>query len=373
MAKVVIIGAGSGFGGRLSIDILSREALQDSTIGLCDIHAGRLRQVAGYVERTIEKHNLPAKVVASPDRKELLPGADFVVTSVSVGGGAYWGHPYRPEIEIPRKYGVDQAVADTVGPGGVFRFLRTGPVQHQFFKDMERLCPEALALNHTNPMAMLTWLHSVDSTVRNVGLCHSVQGATMRLASYIGVPYEEVSYHVAGINHLAWVLEFKRGKEDLYPLLRKAMDDPEIYPKDKVRFEIMRHFGYFPPESGNHHSEYMPYFRQYPDLMNELGLRSREVSVQGAKVREWMKDTGVEGEEGAPVGELRRSHEYTTGIMEAVVTNVPFRFNGNVLNHGLIPNLPQGCCVEVHCMADTRGIHPCFAGHLPPQLAALDR
>ena len=373
MAKVVIIGAGSGFGGRLSIDILSREALRDSTICLCDIHPGRLEKVAQYVERTIAKHRLPAKVVASLDRKALLPGADFVVTSVSVGGGAYWGFPYKAEIEIPRKYGVDQIVADTVGPGGVFRFLRTGPVQHQFFKDMERLCPQAYVLNHTNPMAMLTWLHSVDSSMRNVGLCHSVQGATMALARYIGVPYEEVSYLCAGINHLSWILEFMRGKEDLYPRVWKAMEDPQIYAKDKVRFEIMRHFGRFPPESGNHHSEYMPYFRQYPELMAELGLKSREVSGQGAKVREWMKDTGVEGEEGAPVGELRRSHEYTTGIMEAMVTNVPFRFNGNVLNHGLVTNLPLGCCVEVPCMADARGVHACHVGDLPPQLAALDR
>jgi alpha-galactosidase len=260
LTKVVIIGAGSGFGGRLSIDIMSREVLQDATICLCDVHAGRLEKVRGYVQRTAERYNLPTKVVASTDRRELLPGADFVITSISVGGGAYYGHPYKAEIEIPRKYGIEQSVADTTSVGAVFRFLRTGPVQHQFYRDIEELCPEALVLNHTNPMAMLTWLHSVDSGVRNVGLCHGVQGTAMMLSRAIGVPYEEVSYWCAGINHLAWFLEFRRGNDDLYPLIWKAMEQPELLAKEKVRFEIMKHFGYFPTESSPHDSEYMPYF-----------------------------------------------------------------------------------------------------------------
>ena len=230
MTKIVIIGAGSGFGSRLSVDIMSREVLQDATIALCDIHPGRLRQVTDYVKRTAEKYNLPTEVISSPDRRDLLPGADFVITSMAVGGGAYWGEPYKSEIEIPLRYGINQSVADTVGVGGIFRFLRTGPVQHQFLLDMEDLCPDAYVLNHTNPMAMLTWLHSVDSTVRNVGLCHSVQGTTQKLARIAGVPYEETAYLVAGINHQAWVLELNAGQEDLYPRIWKALeDDPEVY------------------------------------------------------------------------------------------------------------------------------------------------
>jgi len=374
LTKIVIIGAGSGFGGRLSIDIMSREVLQDATICLCDLHAGRLEKVRSYVQRTAERYNLPTKIVAGTDRRELLPGADFVVTSISVGGGAYYGHPFKAEIEIPRKYGIDQSVADTTSVGAVFRFLRTGHVQHQIFRDIEELCPDALVMNHTNPMAMLTWLHSVDSGVRNMGLCHGVQGTAMMLARAIGVPYDEISYWCAGINHLAWFLEFKRGKEDLYPLIWKTMEEqPELLAKERVRFEIMKHFGYFPTESSPHDSEYMPYFRKTPEEMAEFGLTSRHVSDEPPAVRAWMKDTGVTGDENLPVGELRRSREYTSGIIEAVLTNVPFSFNGNVMNTGLITNLPDGCCVEVPCMVDGRGVHPCYVGDLPPQLAALNR
>ena len=371
MTKIVIIGAGSGFGSRLSVDIMSREALQDATIALCDIHPGRLRQVTDYVKRTAEKYDLPIRVISSPDRRDLLPGADFVITSVAVGGGAYWGEPYKSEIEIPPKYGINQSVADTVGVGGIFRFLRTGPVQHQFLLDMEDLCPDAYALNHTNPMAMLTWLHSVDSTVRNVGLCHSVQGTTQKLARIAGVPYEETTYLVAGINHQAWVLELNAGNEDLYPRIWKALEeDPEVYAGDTVRFEMMKQFGYFVTESTRHNSEYLPYFRQTPELMERFGLERREVGTTPRRVREWEAD-GVAGGE-APVGELDRSQEYTTGIIEAMLTNVPFRFNGNVMNTGLITNLPDGCCVEVPCMVDANGVNPCYVGALPAQLAALN-
>ena len=377
--KIVIIGAGSGFGGRLSVDIMSREALRESTICLVDIHPGRLSQVFGYVQRTIDKYDLPTRVEATTERTEVLPDADFVITSVAVGGGAYWGHPFQPEIDIPRRYGIEQSVADTVSVGAVFRFLRTGPVQHQFFKDMERLCPDALALNHTNPMAMLTWLHTVDSTIRNVGLCHSVQGTTQKLARLIDVPYDEVSYTVAGINHQSWVLELMRGKETLYPLLREVAEDPAKVDGEWVRFEMMKHFGYFVTESSRHNSEYLPYFRRTPELMAQYGLASRLAPDRPFRIREWMKDTDVqeaaadETSSNAPVGELRLSQEYTTGIMEAILTGKLFRFNGNVMNHGLISNLPGECCVEVPCMVDARGVHPCYVGALPPQLAAINR
>jgi len=372
MAKLVIIGAGSGFGGRLSIDFLSREPLRDgAVIGLCDIDRGRLEKVAAYVRRTVEAHGLAAEVVAATDAGELLDGADFVVTSVAVGGGAYWGYPFAHEINIPGKYGVDQSVADTVGPGGVFRFLRTAPVQLQFCKDVERHCPDALLLNHTNPMAMLTWLHSLGSSVRNVGLCHSVQGTTKQLAGYIGAPYDQISYWVAGINHQAWVLAFRHKGVDAYGRLREAMADPEVFAKDPVRFEMMRHFDFFVTESSHHNSEYLPYFRQTQDVRDRFGLKSRTVPMDPPRKRAWMAESGV-GEE-PPVGELKRSHEFTTGIMEAVVTDTPYRFNGNVMNDGLVTNLPAGCCVEVPCVADRQGVHPCYVGDLPAQLAAINR
>jgi len=373
MPKVVIIGAGSGFGSRLSIDMLARQPLQDITIGLCDVDEERLSAVTRYVRRAIDGHKLPATVMSSVNREDLLPGADCVITSVAVGGGAYWGEPFASEIGIPRKYGVEQSVGDTIGPGGVFRFLRTGPVQLGFCRDIERLCPDALMLNYTNPMAMLTWLHSVGSSVRNVGLCHSVQGTTQRLARWIDVPYEEVSYLVAGINHQSWVLRFQRGGEDLYPRIREAARNPEIRKQDTVRFEMMKHFGYFVTESTHHNSEYLPYFRRTPELRERFGLKTREVRMEAGKTREWMKDTGVDDEGESPVPELKRSHEYASAIVEALITGEPFCFNGSVMNRGVVTNLPSDCCVEVPCVVDGVGVRPCRVGALPPQCAAINR
>jgi alpha-galactosidase len=373
MPKIVIIGAGSGFGGRLSIDILACEALKDSTIALCDIDEERLNAVADYVNRAIEGHNLPAKCISSVDRRELLAGADCVVTAVSIGGPAYWGEPYASEIGIPLKYGIDQAVGDTVGPAGVFRFLRTAKEHLQFCKDMERYCPDALMLNYTNPMAMLTWLHSVGSSIQNVGLCHSVQGTTQKLARAIGVPYEEVSYLVAGINHQAWVLRFRRKGRDVYPLIREAADREESLQTDKVRVEMMKQFGYFVTESSHHNSEYLPYFRRTKEIREYFGLPDRRpVSMEPRRRRAWEKDTGVEGDSESAIPELKPSHEYASQIIEAQLTGVPFCFNGNVMNYGSIVNLPNRCCVEVPCVVDREGIHPCYVGELPPQCAALN-
>ena len=373
MAKIVIVGAGSGFGSRLSIDILARPALADSTIALCDIHEERLEQVRDYVQRAIDGHGLKGNVVASADRAELLPGADCVVTAVSIGGAAYWGEPYRSEVEIPLKYGVEQTVADTIGVGGVFRFLRTAVEHLNFAKDMERHCPNALMLNYTNPMCMLTWLHSVGSSIENVGLCHSVQGTTKKLAKGVGADYGDVSYLVAGINHQAWVLRLRRGNEDLYPKLRDIVDSDEAFADDRVRVEMMKQFGYFVTESTRHNAEYLPYFRRNQELLDLYGLQPREpVSMENNRQRDWMKDSGVEDDGEAPVPPLRESHEYASLIIEARLTDAPFAFNGNVMNHGSITNLPTRCCVEVPCLADREGVHPTFVGDLPPQCAALN-
>ena len=374
MPKIVIIGAGSGFGSRLSIDILSRETLKESTIALCDIHEERLAQVTDYVQRAIDGHDLPGKVIGSTDREELLADADCVVTAVSVGGPAYWGEPYKSEIEIPLKYGLHQTVADTVGVGGVFRFLRTADVHLGFARDMERLCPDALMLNYTNPMAMLTWLHSVGTAVQNVGLCHSVQGTTKKLATSVGADYDEVSYLVAGINHQSWVLRLRLGKEDLYPKLRQAIDTHESFAEDQVRVEMMKHFGYFVTESTRHNAEYLPYFHRTSELRAHYGVGDRaEVSMENVRKRSWMKDSGVVDDEAAEVPPLTSSHEYASLIIEARIMGTPFAFNGNVMNRGVIPNLPDECCVEVPCLADREGVHACYVGELPPQCAALNR
>ena len=373
MAKIVIIGAGSGFGSRLSIDILSRESLRESTIALCDIHAGRLAQVRDYVQRAIDGHDLPGEVIASTEREELLPGADCVVTAVSIGGAAYWGEPYRSEVEIPLKYGIHQTVADTIGVGGIFRFLRTADEHLNFARDMERLCPHALMLNYTNPMCMLTWLHSVGSSVQNVGLCHSVQETTMKLAQGVGVDYGDLSYLVAGINHQAWVLKLRKGNEDLYPRLREVIETHEDFADDRVRVELMRQFGYFVTESTRHNAEYLPYFRRTGELRQYYGVPDREpVSMENTRKRSWMKDSGVEDDGNAEIPALTSSHEYASLIIDAKLSGNPFAFNVNVMNHGSITNLPQKCCVEVPCLADREGVHPTFVGSLPAQLAALN-
>lgn len=368
MTKIAIIGAGSQFGGKLSRDILSLPELRDAEIVLCDINPERLTAVTRFVQRIIDGHQLPAQLQSTLDYREALPDADFVVTSISVGGYAYAGFPANVEVEIPRKYGVEQSVADTIGVGGIFRFLRTAPVQLAICEEMEDACPNALLLNYTNPMAMLTWLHSDGSSIANVGLCHSVQGTASELARYLDVPPVEVNYLCAGINHQAWYLQLERGGKDLYPALEQALENPELVAKDSVRFELFKHFGYFVTESTRHCSEYHPYFRRTRELREQFGLEERVVAEVPGRRREWLEDP-----ENAPIPDLTMSNEYAARIIQAVVTDRPYRFNGNVMNHGLISNLPDGCCVEVPCMVDQTGVHPCHVGLLPTQLAALNQ
>jgi alpha-galactosidase len=368
MTKIVIIGAGSGFGSKLSCDILALPELRDATIALCDIDEAKLKAVARYIERVIEHHQLPARVESNTDRRKLLPGADFVITSISVGGAAYHGYPSNVEVNIPKKFGVQQSVADTIGVGGIFRFLRTGPVQWEICRDIEELCPKALLLNYTNPMCMLTWLHSVGSSVANVGLCHSVQGTANQLAGYMDIPRGELTYLCAGINHQGWYLRLHHKGEDVYPRLRAKLSDPETVAKDTVRFEMFKHFGFFVTESTTHCSEYHPYFRRTPELREQFGLKEREVADAPPAGRR----LHLEDPETAELPSLAASHEYAAHIIQAVITDKPFRFNGNVMNHGLIDNLADGCCVEVPCLVDGEGVHPCHVGALPPQLAWLN-
>jgi len=374
MPKLVIIGAGSGFGGRLSLDTLSRDALRNTEICLCDLNEKRLSQVYAYVKNTIEHYNLPAVVRASTDRCELLPGADFVVTSIAVGGGAYYGDPFNFEVRIPRKYGVDQSVADSMSVGATFRFLCTGPVQLQILRDVERLAPNAVHLNHTNPMSMLSNLHATQTSLKTVGLCHGIISTNAVGCNFLGIDPEQARYTVAVINHLAWFLEWTHEGRDVYAMLKEKLshpDDPDVKKflvDESVRAEVLKQFGYFPTESNRHDSEYMPYFRRTRALRDQYSLPERTLTDTFAGTRDWMSDGAGDKKH----GEIVRSHEYTTGIMEAVVTDVPFRFNGNVLNRGFITNLPQNLCVEVPCIADAHGIHGTYVGALPTQLAALN-
>ena len=298
MAKIVLIGAGSGFGARFGTDIMASEVLRESTICLCDIHEGRLAAVTSYLQKMIDEYHLPTKLESSTDRRALLPDADFVVTSIAAGGGAYYGEPYRSEIEIPRKYGIEQTVGDSYSVGSTFRFLRTAPVQLAVCRDMEQLCPNAYLLNHTNPMSALTMIHSLGSRIRNVGLCHGVVGTADGIAAAMGLTYDDLAYKVAGMNHLAWFLELKDKKtgEDLYPRFLEALthtEDEKIAKfliDESVRVETMRQFGFYPTESNRHDSEYMPYFRRTPELLAEYHLAPKPpVPDEQPSVRSWVK------------------------------------------------------------------------------------
>ncbi len=384
MPKITFIGAGSiVFTRNLCSDVLFSPVLQDSTITLMDIDPVRLEQARQVVQAIVDQRGVKARVEATTDRRAAISGADYVVTTFQQGGL----EAYRLDIEIPQRYGVEQCVGDTLGPGGVFRALRTIPVLLDICRDMDEVAPDALLLNYVNPMAANCWAVDRGSGRPHVGLCHSVQGTSEMLAQWINVPYEEVSYRSAGINHQAFFLEFKRRGEDLYPLIREAIQRDDIYAEEPVRIDIMRHFGYFVTESSGHASEYMPYFRKNAAMVNEeLVPKFKSPSdhwFDWARTGGYLKhcierqahfENEYEGmiADGSVVPKAR-THEYGSHIMEAIETNTPFVIAGNVPNRDLIDNLPQGCCVEVPCLVNSSGIQPTKIGAMPPQLAALNR
>ena len=370
MAKIVFIGAGSVvFASRLLTDIVYHQELRNSTVALMDIDAERLELITQFAHVLASKYAPNLKVESTLNRREALKDADYVIIMIQVGGL----EAFEYDIYIPLKYGVNQEVGDTIGPGGVFRGLRTIPVLLDICYDMEDLCPDALLINYANPMAINCWAMNKASKIKNVGLCHSVQGTAMQLADYINVPYEGVYYWVAGINHQAFFLEFKYKGKDAYPLLWKAMEKKEIYEKDRVRFEMMKYLGYFITESSHHLGEYVPYFRTTEErrkMYCEPRWFYLEICKEAWKPHFEHIKRQVRGEVSI---ELTRSHEYGVDIIYSMETGKACRVNGNVGNKWLITNLPNGCCVEVPCLVDRGGLHPCHVGDLPPQCAALNR
>lgn len=382
MPRITFIGAGSlVFTRQLCSDILLAPSLQDSTISLMDIDPVRLKQSQEIVQSMIDKRGLKAMVEASTDRRTAVAGADFVVTTFQQGNL----DAYKLDIDIPQKYGVEQCVGDTLGPGGVFRALRTIPVLLDLCDEMDQLAPDALLLNYVNPMAANCWAVADGSGRPHVGLCHSVQGSSEMLARWLDIPYDEINFLCAGINHQAFYLTFNRGTEDVYPLLRDAIQRADVLAEEPVRTDLMKYFGYFVTESSGHASEYSPYFRKSAQMVNQE-LVPRFTS----EVNHWFEYGRTGGylhhcldrlaqfnsdfdEIIASDPPATRGHEYGSQIIEAVVTNKPARVNGNIPNHGLITNLPDGCCVEVPCLVDAAGIQPTVVGELPPQLAALNR
>ncbi|MCB9156923.1 MAG: alpha-galactosidase [Caldilineaceae bacterium] len=372
MPKIAIIGAGSAvFARRLITDFLSFPSLQNSQLALMDIDPETLATITAWTENAIAQNGLGATVQSTLDRREALRDADYVIISIRVGGVDAVFEDFR----ITSKYGVDHSVGDTMGPGGVFYFLRNGAEIVNIARDMEELCPNALMLNYTNPMVMICWAVSEMTSIRNVGLCHSVQGTAFQLADYMGIPRDELRYWTAGINHMAWYLKLEHNGQDVYPQLYAAMQTPDIYAKDNIRFEIMKHFGAFVTESTRHMSEYVPYFRRTPALLEQYELPSslhRDWSDWLTRRDEKYEQMVQEVADKAPVV-LDRTHEYCSFILNAIETDTPFRFNGNVTNHGVISNLPSNALVEVPILADGAGLHACYVGALPPELAALNR
>jgi alpha-galactosidase len=391
MPKIAFIGAGSVvFTRSLCNDLLCVPELHDSTIALMDIDPERLDLARRVVEALIARRNPDAgrggpraRVEATTDRRAALRGADYVITTFQQGGV----EAYRLDIEIPQRYRVGQCVGDTLGPGGVFRALRTIPVLVDICRDMDDVAPAALLLNYVNPMAANCWAVDRITGRPHVGLCHSVQGTSEMLANWIDVPYDEVSFVCAGINHQAFYLTFRRGKENLYPRIWRAIEEPENIGREPVRIELMRHFGYFVTESSGHASEYVPYFRKSAEMIDaELAPRFTNKNHSGwfdfgrsggylrnclwwAANYEQAFQKLISGE--APLPD--RTHEYGSRIVEAIETGRPIVINGNVPNRDLIPNLPPGCCVELPCLVDANGIQPTRVGDYPPQLAALNR
>jgi alpha-galactosidase len=403
MPKITFMGAGGfSFPARLTFDILSFPELQDSTISLMDISKKNLDRSARLLGDAIKRLNLPAKLEATTDRREALDGADYVIVVWQVGGI----DAYTPDVEIPRKYGIDQCVGDTLGPGGVFRGVRSIPAYLQVCEDMKELCPDALMINYANPMSINTW--AVASTgIKCVGLCHSVQGTSRMLASVLGVPYAEVSFKCYGINHQAWFTEFYHNGMDVYPKLRRLMDERapspgagvglgeviedakgdlavdhgDIYHQEKVRTETMRTFGYFQTESSHHASEYLVWFRKNKEMVDSYIKRRWDYyqiclhhDFEGQE--KWIEEV---------TGPLRCSDEYGARIVHSMETDTKRVIYGNVPNYGapgalsdapaahLIPNLPQNCIVELACLVDKNGIQPTVPGPLPAGCAAINR
>ncbi len=370
MARIVFLGAGSTvFARNLLGDILGYDELADSEIVLHDIDPGRLETSELVAHRVADALDAPAKISSELDRRRALEGADYALNMIQVGG-------YEPctvtDFEVPKRFGLRQTIGDTLGIGGIMRGLRTIPVILSMCADMEELCPDVWFLNYTNPMAMNCRAVNRLTNIRTVGLCHSVQGTAFELARDLGVAYEDIDYVAAGINHMAFYLKFALGGEDLYPRLRELATSDAVPAHNRVRYEMLRHLGYFVTESSEHFSEYVPWFikRDRPDLVERFHIPLDEYPRRcRAQIAGWEEERARIHSD-APV-EVHRSFEYAATIIRSIETGKPRVIYGNVANEGLIDNLLASSTVEVPCLVDKNGVQPTRVGPLPPQLAAL--
>jgi len=372
MAKVAIIGAGSiVFCKTLMLDILATDGLEDTEFALMAPSTARTSQVESFAKRVIQANGLPATVWKTTDRREAVRDADYVITTFQVGGIQGFEYDYK----IPLKYGVDQCIGDTLGPGGVFRAQRSIPVMLDLARDMEELCPNALILQYVNPMAMVCWALG-KTNVKFVGLCHGVQTTLDLISGYVDVPKDEIDYLCAGINHMGWFLRLEHNGLDLYPTLREKFEEPEYYVNEKVRGEVFRHFGYFMTESTGHLAEYVPWFRKN-QMALDLYCDEPAFGGESGAYLNWCKYVAdkyaaqdILADE--PSELPPRSIEYGSYVIEAMETGRIFKLNGNVINGGMITNLPADCCAEGPIYVDRNGLNKTFVGDLPPQCAALN-
>lgn len=380
MAKITFMGAGSTvFARNVLGDCMCSEALCDSEIALYDIDAKRLEDsdiILNAINKNVNEGRARIKTyLGAENRKEALRGADFVVNAIQVGG-------YDPctitDFEIPKKYGLRQTIADSLGIGGIMRGLRTIPVMKEFANDIEEVCPDALFLNYTNPMGILSGYMQRYTGVKTVGLCHSVQVCSKGLLEKLGMEdkLEGRVETIAGINHMGWLLDIRdKDGNDLYPEIRRRVAEKNATEKhdDMVRFEYIKHLGYYCTESSEHNAEYNPFFikAKYPELIDQFNIPLDEYPRRCIKqIAEWEEEKNNILKDGKITHE--RSREYASYIMESVVTNNPYKIGGNVINKGCIENLPADACVEVPCMIDGNGVNPCRVGRLPVQLAAMN-
>tara|TARA_Y100000588_G_scaffold370401_1_gene440499 strand:- start:193 stop:1512 length:1320 start_codon:yes stop_codon:yes gene_type:complete len=377
MAKIVFIGAGSlGFTRGLVRDILTYPLLEGSEIALVDINRERLSFARRACEKIVALGNYRATVTATTDRREALKGADAVCVTILCGRTAVWGH----DILIPKKYGIDINVGDTRGPSGIFRALRTIPAMIAICRDMEELCPQAIMLNYTNPMAMLCHAMQRETSINVTGLCHSVQGTAAMLAGWLGVKPAKLDFVCAGINHMAWYTKLEYRGRDQYPKLKRVVSsDKAVYNQEQVRNEMFLGLGYYVTESSGHNSEYNWWFRKRPDLVRKYckdgtgwnpGDYAYILKEYQQREKLWKKDVRDWLKSDAPI-DLKRGHEYAAAIVNAYLGGDLYKFNGNVVNDGLVDNLPDGCCVEVPVLASHRRLEPIRAGRLPDSCAIL--
>ena len=367
---IVIVGAGSvEFTRELLGDILSFPELGSVRIVLHDIDVERLETAEAIARATAHAAGAQPEVVASTDRRHALDGADYVINVIQVG----MHEATVRDFEIPAKYGLTQTIADTIGVGGIFRGLRTFPVLADIARDMEQICPDAWLLNYTNPMAMnVTFLHHIAPRLKVLGLCHSVYWTMVGLCDLVDVPYDDVSYWSAGVNHQAWVLRWERGGRDLYPLLdQRIASDAEL--RRRVRVDMYRRLGYYPTETSEHSSEYVPWYLRHPDEIDRLRINIGEyVSISEANLAEYRRVRAeLADTETLPID--KGSTEYAPQVIHSLETGTTRVISANVVNDGFITNLPDGVAVEVPTMLDALGAHPMAVGDLPPQCAALNR